>query len=311
MPLLPTNADLAPIFSTNGEEKTLRTNEAFLIGDPQYLWFIASGQIELFVVQTMEDEPVGPRTHFATFNPGSIMLGMDFGLYGQASGFLATSSDSTRIYKMSRDRFRALAREREYTFAVGELINGWLQTLSTSVARDVRPRPKPDETLIGGKETKLPRGNVARARKGLVWIQVMKGEALYLGMEAVSVTGDGASILPISTDTWIEAYDDCVLHSFSTPLIIAQATFWRGIDLFHEVLCQCEFINKKLRMVDEFNRIRLRESFGQRSKEIALREIASVLDESASGKNGVAALDDDHGDQTFAVCKLIGEAVFP
>lgn len=308
MALLPTNSNLATILPTIGEEKTLGTNEAFLIGDPQYLWFIVSGQIELFVVQTMEDEPVGPRTHFATFNPGSIILGMDFGLYGQSSGFLATSSERTQICKISRDRLRALARDREHMLAVGELLNGWLQTLSTSVARDVRPRPKPDETLVGGKETKLPRGNVARARKGLVWIQVMKGEALYLGMEAVSVTGDGASILPISTDTWIEAYDDSVLHSFSTPLIIGQATFWRGIELFHQVLCQCEFINKKLRMVDEFNRIRLRESFGQRSKEVALREIASVLDESATGKNGAIALDEDLGDQTFAVCRLIGQA---
>jgi NHLM bacteriocin system ABC transporter ATP-binding protein len=307
MPPLQAGSGLATKFSTIGEVKTLRTNEAFLIGDSEYFWFIASGQIELFIVQTMEDEPVGPRTHFATFNPGSVMLGMDFSLYGQSSGFLATSSDSTLIYKISRDKLRVLARDREYTLAVGELINGWLQTLSSSVARDVRPRPKPDETLTGGKETKLLRGNVARARKGVVWIQVMKGEALYLGMEAVSVSGDGASILPISTDTWIEAYDECVLHSFSTPLIITQATFWRGIELFHEVLCQCEFINKKLRMVDEFNRIRLRESFGQRSKEIALREIASVLDESG-GKNGAGALDDDLGDQTFSVCKLIGEA---
>ena len=307
MPPLQVGSGLAAKFSTIGEVKTLRTNEAFLIGDSEYFWFIASGQIELFVVQTMEDEPVGPRTHFATFNPGSVILGMDFSLYGQSSGFLATSSDSTQIYKISRDKLRVLARDREYTLAVGELINGWLQTLSASVARDVRPRPKPDETLTGGKETQLPRGNVARARKGVVWIQVMKGEALYLGMEAVSVTGDGASILPISSDTWIEAYDECVLHSFSTPLIITQATFWRGIELFHEVLCQCEFINKKLRMVDEFNRIRLRESFGQRSKEIALREIASVLDESGR-KNGAGALDDDLGDQTFSVCKLIGEA---
>jgi hypothetical protein len=290
-----------------GEERTLKTNEAFLIGDSQHLWFIASGQIELFVVQTEGDEPVGPRAHFATFNPGSIILGMDFGLYGQSSGFLATSSDRTQICKISREKLRALARDREYTLAIGELINGWLQTLSTSVARDVRPSPKPDEILIGGKEIKLPRGSVARAKKGIVWIQVMKGEALYLGMEAVSVTGDGVSILPISADTWIEAYDDSVLYSFSTPLIIAQSTFWHGIDLFHEVLCQCEFINKKLRMVDEFNRIRLRESFGQRSKEVALREIASVLDESANGKNGAAALEDDLSDKTFAVSKLIGE----
>ena len=308
MPILSPNSGLAAILPTIGEEQTLRTNEAFLIGDPGYLWFIASGQIELFVVQTEGDEPVGARTHFATFNPGSVMLGMDFGQYGQSSGFLATSSDRTQIYKISRDKLRTLARDREYTLAVGELINGWLQTLSASVAKDIRPRPKPDELLSGGKETKLPRGSVARAKKGIVWIQVMKGEALYLGMEAVSVTGEGASILPISADTWIEAYGDCVLHSFLTPLIIAQGTFWRGIELFHEILCQCEFINKRMRMVDEFNRIRLRESFGQRSKEVALREIASVLDESSSGRNGAAVLEDDLSDQTFAVCKLVGAA---
>src|ERR1700720_2307675 len=137
MALLPANSNLATILPTIGEEKTLRTNEAFLIGDPQYLWFILSGQIELFVVQTMEDEPVGPRTHFATFNSGSIILGMDIGLYGQSSGFLATNSERTQIYKISRDKLRALAREREHILAVGELVNGWLQTLSASVARDV------------------------------------------------------------------------------------------------------------------------------------------------------------------------------
>jgi NHLM bacteriocin system ABC transporter ATP-binding protein len=301
------NTDLAAALSAIGQERTLRMNEAFLIGDPDHLWYITSGQIELFVVQTHGDEFVGARTHFATFNPGSIILGMDFGLHGQSSGFLATSSDRTQIYKIPRNRLRSLARERDYTLGIGELINCWLQAISASVARDVRPRPKPDEILSGGKEVRLARGGVARAKKGIVWIQVMKGEALYLGMEAVSVTGDGISILPISADTWIEAYDDSLVHSFLTPLIIGQATFWRGIDLFHETLCQCEFINKKLRMVDEFNRVRLRESFGRRSKEIALREIASVLDESAVNKNG-AALGDDLTDQTFAVCKLIGEA---
>src|SRR5207302_11346944 len=123
---------------------------------------------ELFVVQTHGDEVVGARTHFATFNPGSIILGMDFGLYGQSSGFLATSSDRTQIYKIPRNQLQILAREREYTLAIGELINSWLQTISASVARDVRPRPKPDEILSGGKEIKLARSGVARAKKGIV-----------------------------------------------------------------------------------------------------------------------------------------------
>jgi hypothetical protein len=169
MPTDAINSDLAAALSATGEKRTLKMNEAFLIGDPDHLWFIGSGQIELFVVQTDGNELVGARSHFATFNPGSIIFGMDFELYGQSSGFLATSSDRTQIYKIPRDKLRLLAREREYTLGIGEL------------------------------------------------------------------------------------------------------------------------------------------SFGRRSKEIALREIASVLDESAVSKNG-AALGDDLTDQTFAVCKLIGEA---
>ena len=300
--------DLSAILAAKGEERLLKINEAFLISGSQNLWFIASGQIEMFVVQIEGNEPVGPRTHFATFNSGSILVGIDFDLFGQSSGFLATSSDVTRVYKLAREDLRLLAHQREYSLRVGTLINDWLQTMSASVARDVSPRPKADEILVGGKQARLPRASVARAKKGIVWVQVMKGEALYLGMEGVSVTGQGVPILPISPETWIEAYDDNVLHSFLTPMIIGQATFWRGIDLFHQVLCQCEFINKKLRMVDEFNRIRLRESFGQRSKEVALREIASVLDDSAAGKNG-AGYGEELSDQTFAVCKLVGEAL--
>jgi len=270
--------DLSAILSAMGEERRLKMNEAFLISGSQNVWFIASGQIEMFAVQIEGDEPVGARTHFGTFNAGSILLGIDFELFGQSSGFLAAGSEVTQVYKLAVEDLRTLAHQREYSLPVGTLINDWLQTLSASVVRDIRPRPKTDEILVGGKQARLPRASVARAKKGIVWVQVMRGEALYLGMEGVSVTGEGVPILPISPETWIEAYDDNVLHSFLTPMIIGQATFWRGIDLFHKTLCQCEFINKKMRMVDEFNRIRLRESFGQRSKEVALREIASVLD---------------------------------
>jgi NHLM bacteriocin system ABC transporter ATP-binding protein len=307
MPVSSSPQDLNAIFALKGEERILKMNEAFLISGSENLWFVASGQIEMFVVQIEGNEPVGSRTHFATFNPGSLIFGMDFGFFGQSSGFLATSSDVTVVYRISKEDLRALAREREHALPVGNLINDWLQTLSASVARDVRPRPKADEILIGGKQVRLPRSSVARSKKGIVWVQVMTGEALYLGMEGVSVTGEGVPILPISPDTWIEAYDDSQLHSFSTPTIINQATFWRGIDLFHEVLCQCEFINKKLRMVDEFNRIRLRESFGLRSKEFALKEIASVLDESAAARGGISA-GEDFVDPTLAVCRLVGEA---
>ena len=154
--------DLSAILAAKGEERLLKINEAFLISGSQNLWFIASGQIEMFVVQIEGNEPVGPRTHFATFNAGSVLIGIDFDLFGQSSGFLATSSDVTRVYKLAREDLRLLAHQREYSLRVGTLINDWLQTMSASVARDVSPRPKADEILVGGKQARLPRASVAR-----------------------------------------------------------------------------------------------------------------------------------------------------
>ena len=56
---------------------------------------------------------------------------------------------------------------------------------------------------------------------------------------------------------------------------------WRGLDHFHETLCQCEFINKRLVAVDEFNRLRTKADYRRVAKETALKDIASVMDESA------------------------------
>ena len=90
----------------------MKINESFLISGSDHVWFVASGQIELFVVQVDGDQPVGPRTHFATFNPGSVILGMDFELFVQSSGFLAASSDVTLVYRLTVEDLRALAHSR-------------------------------------------------------------------------------------------------------------------------------------------------------------------------------------------------------
>jgi len=89
----------------------------------------------------------------------SIILGMDFGLYGLSSGFFSDQLRNGLRFIKSRGTncARAGLAIAKHMLAVGELLKRVVnRTLSTSVARDVRSRAqKPDETLVGGKETKL------------------------------------------------------------------------------------------------------------------------------------------------------------
>ncbi|MBV8214963.1 MAG: NHLP bacteriocin export ABC transporter permease/ATPase subunit [Verrucomicrobia bacterium] len=290
-----------------GELQILRLNQTFVIEGSENVWFIASGRIDIFTVQLEGGEATGPRSHFLSLEAGSLIFGMDFTKREHGYCFLLTGHEGSELVQLRRDDLRRLARDHEYAATLSQLIDQWLEQLSASVSRDARPLPKADEVLVGGKQVLLPRGKIARARRGIVWIQILRGEALYMGMEGVSLSGEGVPVLPLSADTWIESYDDNLLSCFSTPASITQATFWMGLGLFHEVLCQCEFINKKLRIVDDFNRLRAREASGLRSRDTALREIAAVL---APGKdNRAALLSDSSGNPLVIACRIVAEAV--
>ena len=290
-----------------GEVQVLRLNQSFIIEGSENVWFIATGRIEIFTLQLEAGEATGPRSHFLSLEAGSLIFGMDFAKREHGYCFLLTGHEGSELVQLRRDDLRQLARDHEYAATISQLVDYWLEQLSASVSRDVRPLPKADEVLVGGKQVLLPRGKIARARRGIVWIQVMRGEALYLGMEGVSLSGEGVPVLPLSADTWIESYDDNLLACSSTPASINQATFWMGLGLFHEVLCQCEFINKKLRIVDDFNRLRAREASGLQSRDTALREIAGVL---APGKDHRAALlSDGSANPLIVACRIVAEAV--
>jgi NHLM bacteriocin system ABC transporter ATP-binding protein len=303
---MPTVApELTDALSQAGELQILRLNQSFVIEGSESVWLVKTGRIDIFAVQLENGEATGPRSHFLSLQSRSLVFGMDFPKQEQGYCFLLTGQEGSELVQLHRNQLQSMAQEHGYASAIGQLIDDWIIELSASVTRDIRPLPKADEVLVGGKQITLPRGNIARARRAIVWVQVVQGEALYIGMEGISALGEGTPFLPLSSETWIESYDDNILQSFSTPAIIGQAAFWQGIELFHEVLCRCEFINKKLRVVDDFNRLRAREASGLRARDSALREIASVLDR-AGGET--ALLGDPSANPLVMACRLVGDA---
>jgi hypothetical protein len=163
--------ELADALVQAGELQILRLNQSFAIEGSENVWFVKTGRIDIFAVQLEGDEPTGPRSHFLLLEAGFLVFGMNFAKREQGYCFLLTGQEGTQLIQLRRDQLRQMAQEREYASTIGQLIDDWLVELSASVSRDIRPLPKADEVLVGGKEVVLPRGNIARARRGIVWIQ--------------------------------------------------------------------------------------------------------------------------------------------
>src|SRR5260370_41245133 len=146
-----------------GELQVLRLNQTFVIEGSENVWFIASGRIEIFMVQVEAGEATGPRTHFLSLEAGSLIFGMDFTRGEQDYCFLLTGHEGSELVQLRRDDLRRLPRDHEYAAMISQLVDQWLEQLSASVSRDVRPCPKTDECLFGGKPGWLPSRMSAQA----------------------------------------------------------------------------------------------------------------------------------------------------
>ncbi len=330
----PAPSPLVEVFRSEGEPVVASGNLPFLLDGKDHAWFVESGKVEVFTVALEGMAPTGARTHFVSVTPGQIMLGMDLAGFGMGSGFLAVGRMGTQLRALPVRRLQALARDARYGPELAALLDVWVASLSRSLTKEFTPGPIVDVTLAEGEPTVLENQKKARPGRGVMWLEVADGNLLFIGMEELHFEPPGGAgkvgaasgvglaalfekaqkkrvVFPVASDTWVEASNASgtatSLTTFSAATMVPDPALWRGLDIFHQVLCQCEFINKKLAVVDEFNRLKSKAEYAEAAREEAYRDIALVLEQPA--RERAAAVVKEEGDPIFVACRLVGEAL--
>lgn len=303
-----------------GKLRQVSGNTPWVIGAPQTAWFVQEGQVELFTVALDErGEPQGARTHFLTVRAGEIIFGMDFAAFGVGAGLLAVGKGGTKVVEVEVAQLKVLARQVRYREGLVQLVEGWVQGLSSAFAQPLGAGAPPAVTLTASFQGELPNGATARCGREVVWLEVGRGELLFVGWEPLS-QARGAdmlaklsrlrSVFPLVADTWVVAAnpgdEPSQLRCYPTAEVLPLPALWSGLAHFHEVLCRCEFINKRLRMVDELHRLRVKAEHAQAAGEQAQAEIAAVMAEAKEQAPQVAA---GSRDPLLDAAKLVGKAL--
>ncbi|MFZ5785768.1 MAG: NHLP bacteriocin export ABC transporter permease/ATPase subunit, partial [Acidobacteriota bacterium] len=330
-----TERPLVEALGRDGELVHASGNRPFLLEPKDTAWFVESGKVEIFTVALDADgAPTGARTHFCSVETGALMMGMDFEGYAMGSGFLAVGRMGTRLRRVGLGVLRALAADPRCGAELAEAVDGWIGTLSRSLTAAITPGPIVDVNLAEDEEATLESQQKARSNKGVVWLDVVEGNVLFVGMEELVFQKEKAKaspaahsmlvslkalfeeaqqqrvLFPVSSDTWVEASNardlTTRLRSHASASVVAEGGFWRGLEVFHQTLCQCEFINKRLATLDEFNRLRTKAEYSEAAREAGYREIAGVLEGAATGRFATAR--GDGADLVFEAARLVGDA---
>jgi NHLM bacteriocin system ABC transporter ATP-binding protein len=263
-----------------GELVQVDAHRPFLLDDPQSLWYVESGGILLFTVAVQKGEPTGTRTHFMDVAPGRCFFGFDFLRYGFGSGFLAVAKQGTAVRRIAVSRLQQRAARPDQAAAVAGLVDAWVEALTRALARNLPARGEDESHLEAGKAIDLGTHDKATSAGGVVWVDLWNGSALFDGMSTL-VFPHKRTLIPITPDSWIQPlsdeFGDLSLKPLTTREALGGPDLWAGLEVFHQVLCECEFVNKRLVAVDEFVRLQQKAERSEEAEAAAYDAIGSVM----------------------------------
>lgn len=267
---------LLEIFQAEGKLEIVGGNQPFLLDDPESVWLLHHGHVEIFSVRIENQQPAGTRFHFCSVEASQLLFGMDLAAYGMGRGLLVVGMVNTRLFRLPLSRFRdAVSHDADLEGAVAS-IDGWVQSLSAGLGRDVRTRT---EFMLDHENPQRVEGDKSfRSRKGVFWVSHEGGELVFLGMEDIPA-GGSTQIFPMTEDTWFQTLEPVTITGFRTTRLLGQERLWTALNSFYATILKCERLNKRLAEVDEFNRLQDRFNAGRKAAQRSLEELASVFRE--------------------------------
>lgn len=262
-----------------GERVVTAANRPFLMSDATSMWLVESGRVEIFTVGIQQGEPTGARSHFLTVEPGSAFFGLDSDTLGFDSGFLAVGRAGSELRRLDVERLQLYAPVPIHRGRLALMIATWVRALSRRLIADLPKVPDPKQMLRPGEEAELPKDTITSSGQEVVWLELPAAHLLFDGMASLSYESEGV-LFPLAPGSWIEllACDEPVkLVPRKTEEVIDDPRLWAGLDVFHRVLMECELLNKRLAIVDEFNRLQRKAERAEEAREEGIGAIEAVL----------------------------------
>ncbi len=282
---------------TLGELRKTGGNQSFSLTDPNRAWYIAHGYVDVFTVALEDDLPKGSRAFFFTAGPGELLFGVNTSQNGDKRGLIAVPSADAEIVDTGLGGIRELGKNPEMLITLTTLVDLWIGHLSFGISKDYSPRT--DRVLDAGQESEVATNIKIKAGKEIVWLEFIRGNALFLGMKELS-EADEPCLFPITKDSWIQTLEDSRIIGHPTAGIVGSGRIWHYLENFYRVIFYCEYFNARLNTVDEYNRLSEKAQHAKRIRAAALVRIASVLNDRIR-KSYI----DPAQDPLLAACRLV------
>jgi len=278
----------------------LSSNSAFSAEDPEKVWVVVAGTLDLFLVDSGGNGFVGPRSHIIRLHRGGALFGF-YPADRTGAGLLANPGPETKLLCLEKAQLQNTAGQLEKQWWLG-LLEQWITTLGTAVADSVAP--KSFLRLSAGQEVAFEdEPGAVLALEQLLWVRPVQGTTRFLGTDVVPALALN-QYFPVTRHTWLQCAPHTTLACSDTQSWLEQDREWVGLRAFSELM-RAYLIHRRKNQ-EERERSRMlasAEADGLRIQQ-ALLTLAAPLKESGQELEGAGI----SGDPLLRACEAVGRA---
>lgn len=292
---------LGQIADLPSERLVVSGNKPFPLADPQAVWLVQAGRVQVFAVQIRQGQPVEARYHICTVGQGEAFFGLDSDHYRY--GLLAVASVNTELLKIPLSYLLGQVPPSPLAGVFGALLDNWLEKLSLGITHDILPG-RDQLTLEPGVSLEITASQKIGAKKGGLWVRVYEGDCLFLGQVEVSL-GDRPVYIPLYGQSWLQLNTASRIRTATTTELLAEHILVEGLEFFYDIFLQVVVTNIQLETYDEINRLRKKAEYDLEVGQEAVSRLSGIAKKERGGQTDQSP---PSKDALQAACRQVGQA---
>ncbi|MBD2353018.1 NHLP bacteriocin export ABC transporter permease/ATPase subunit [Tolypothrix sp. FACHB-123] len=250
------------------ESYIFKNNDPLLLDNPETIWLVKSGSLAIFAINVQHGIPKGRRRYLFSVKAGAAMFSAQLNSPNGHYQILAVALEETELLQLKKSEFSLTSTP--------ELIENWVQLLSSSVAEIISPKiPTPANipgcTILGEKEIfQAPHDMV-------VWAQILQGKGNLLGLDSLEITSEIGRI-PLYGYLWLQSQEVIEIDALSTTDLADTHTLLTGLHHLQIFVLQAISQLEQQANTAELARFQARERLNNQAIASTLSNFANIFD---------------------------------
>ena len=286
----PTYTSIAELAARSGISVPCTGNLPVILDDPDCVWFIVQGAVNLFLVESRDKVQLAAPQHLMRRESGWLLPGVAPDTRdsddGTTLGLIAKGKPGTLL-----KRLPASSLSEIHPAELAEQIDTWLTAITGTLSRFASRLPRPTALAEPGLTQALGPSTLS-VRRGVVWIsEPPQGESLYMDIvdraDIAEICGTQEAMIPLTPTSWLTVLGEATVTGQSTEELARKGMLLPALASFQAVALALERLNRRLAVVDDANLERVQTTSRRTAENAARQRLFNIYDRPIARDSGI------------------------